>query len=334
MYCVVFNRMQSSSWCHRRYVCCILLVGLTGLLLLLGLRCMQRWPHNVTETNTLTPDTVELIFVGGHPSSAGTGLMRVMLDAHPMIRCGAEPLVTFDLLKIRHSKNDQWKRVAKEAGVYPEVYDHAVAAFILKVIEEMGPSAKYLCHKEPVTTPYFKYLAFLFPKSKFVHMLRDGRGVVASSIARHLISGGKGNETERALRQWETMVKTIMKDCNSIGLDRCITIRYEKLVLESELEMKRLFKFLHIPWDPIVLRHETILESLTHLNPFEPSTIQFMKKIHPHSLGKWSRLNENVNEEFLRTADKTIHLLHDLGYSDIGYPPDYSKLPANLPELT
>ncbi|KAF5398098.1 Protein-tyrosine sulfotransferase [Paragonimus heterotremus] len=150
--------------------------------------------------------------------------MRVMLDAHPMIRCGAEPLVTFDLLKIRHSKNDQWKRVAKEAGVYPEVYDHAVAAYILKVIEEMGPSAKYLCHKEPVTTPYFKYLAFLFPKSK-----------------RRLIVGGKGNETERALRRWETMVKTIMEDCNSIGLDRCITIRYERLVLESELEMKRLF---------------------------------------------------------------------------------------------
>ncbi|KAA3674800.1 protein-tyrosine sulfotransferase [Paragonimus westermani] len=164
-----------------------------------------------------------------------------MLDAHPLIRCGAEPLVTFDLLKIRHSKNDQWKRVAKEAGVYPEVYDHAVAAFILKVIEEMGPPAEYLCHKEPVTTPYFKYLAFLFPKAKFVHVLRDGRGAVASSIARHLIVGGKGSETERALKQWETMVKTIMKDCNDIGLDRCINIRYEKLVLESELEMKKLF---------------------------------------------------------------------------------------------
>ncbi|KAA3679125.1 protein-tyrosine sulfotransferase [Paragonimus westermani] len=113
---------------------------------------------------------------------AGTGLMRVMLDAHPQIRCGAEPMITLDLLRARHSMPESKRERGIEAGVFPEAFDQAVAAFILKTVEKMGPPADYLCHKQPLTFIYLKYLAELFPKAKFIHMLRDGRAAVASSV--------------------------------------------------------------------------------------------------------------------------------------------------------
>ncbi|KAA3671173.1 protein-tyrosine sulfotransferase, partial [Paragonimus westermani] len=60
--------------------------------------------------------------------------------------------------------------------------DQAVAAFILKTIEKRGSPAGYLCHKQPLTFVYLKYLARLFQRAKFIHMPRDGRAAVASSM--------------------------------------------------------------------------------------------------------------------------------------------------------
>ena len=63
-----------------------------------------------------------IIFIGGMPRS-GTTLARVMLDAHPDIRCGEETRVVPRILQMRQ----QWKKSAKEsmrlqeAGVTDEV---------------------------------------------------------------------------------------------------------------------------------------------------------------------------------------------------------------------
>ena len=72
-------------------------------------------------------DQSPLIFVGGMPRS-GTTLMRAMLDAHPLVRCGEETRVIPRILGIRM----QWARSAlekkrlDEAGVTEEVIDSAV----------------------------------------------------------------------------------------------------------------------------------------------------------------------------------------------------------------
>ncbi|KAA3679126.1 protein-tyrosine sulfotransferase [Paragonimus westermani] len=213
-----------------------------------------------------TPETEELIFIGGHEST-GTGLMRVMLDAHPLIRCGAEPMVTLEILNMRHSIKGVRRQRAIKAGVYPEAYDQAVASFILKVVERMGSPAPYLCHKQPLTFNYLGYLGYLFPKAKFIHMIRDGRAVVASSISRGLGPKFGRDQQHEALKRWERIVIPILRDCQDIGKARCITIRYEKLVLQTEDETRKLFAFLGIPWDPVVLQHEVVLSNLTSLNP-------------------------------------------------------------------
>lgn len=75
-----------------------------------------------------------LIFVGGMPRS-GTTLMRVMLDAHPEVRCGEETRVIPRLLGLKrqwqHSEKESKRLV--EAGLGDEVLSSAIAAFILEV---------------------------------------------------------------------------------------------------------------------------------------------------------------------------------------------------------
>ncbi|CAH8568928.1 unnamed protein product [Dicrocoelium dendriticum] len=188
----------------------------------------------------LRPETARLIFVGGHESS-GTGLMRVMLDAHPLIRCGAEPMVTSTVLGIKNSLENKLRERAIKAGIYPDAYNEAAAYFILKIVEKMGPPAKFLCHKQPASFLHLAYLAKLFPKAKFVHMLRDGRGAIASTIRRGFNGKYKKEDPAGALKLWEVKVTKILRECQEVGPKRCLSIRYESLVMDPATESKKLF---------------------------------------------------------------------------------------------
>lgn len=129
--------------------------------------------------------TIPLIFIGGMPRS-GTTLLRVLLDAHPDIRCGEETRVVPRILGLRQ----QWmkapfeSRRLQEAGVTSDVLDSAVAAFILEIIAKHGPPSTRLCNKDPFTLRTAMYLKQIFPNSKFIFMIRDGRAVVHSLMTR------------------------------------------------------------------------------------------------------------------------------------------------------
>ena len=141
-------------------------------------------------TNRAIPygDDMDIIFVGGMPRS-GTTLMRVMLDAHPDVRCGEETRVIPRILGMRTQweKSSMEKKRLEAAGVTSEVLDAAVRAFILEVIAKHGEAAPRLCNKDPFTLKSAIYLSQQFPNSKFILMIRDGRAVVHSIITRQVM---------------------------------------------------------------------------------------------------------------------------------------------------
>lgn len=63
-----------------------------------------------------------LIFIGGMPRS-GTTLLRVMLDAHPDIRCGEETRVIPRLLSLKQQwlKSPIESKRLQEAGISGDV---------------------------------------------------------------------------------------------------------------------------------------------------------------------------------------------------------------------
>lgn len=67
-----------------------------------------------------------------------------------------------------------------------QVLDSAIAAFCLEVIARHGDPAPRLCNKDPLTLKSADYLSELFPASKFIFMVRDGRATVHSIISRQV----------------------------------------------------------------------------------------------------------------------------------------------------
>ena len=99
----------------------------------------------------------------------------------------------------------------------------------------------------PVNFNQFNALRQLFPKARFVHILRDGRAVYASV---RQLSWGPGNPMEGAW-WWRAQVSAGLA-ASQIYPDICMTVRYEHLVAGDLEEWGRLLRFLRDDPDLVV----------------------------------------------------------------------------------
>ncbi|KAM7374531.1 hypothetical protein PAMP_007182 [Pampus punctatissimus] len=293
-------------------------------------RWMELTMGSANQSLSLTehfPEDTPLIFIGGFPRS-GTTLMRVMLDAHNAVRCGEETRVIPRLLTMRAT----WSRSVKErirldeAGVTDEVLDSAVRAFLLEVIVGHGEPAPRLCNKDPFALKSLSYLSHIFPKAKFVLMLRDGRATVHSMISRKVtISGFDLTSYRDCLTKWSSAVETMFSQCQAAGEAICRPVHYEQLVLHPEAEMRKLLHFLELQWDPSVLHHEELIGKAggVSLSKVERSTDQVMKPVNTDALSKWVG---NIPSDVLKDMAKIAPMLARLGYDPNANPPDYTRV--------
>ena len=202
-----------------------------------------------------------LIFIGGFPGS-GTTLMRVLLDSHPDIRCGQETRIIPKLLQNILPRTKLEAARLNDAGVTREVLDSAVAAFLVETISRHGSPANRLCNKDPLLFRHLGYVAELFPKAKFILMVRDGRAVVNSIKKRGVtIAGLDTRNYPGLLRRWSKTVLQMDAQCTQLGPSRCIRVTYEELVSRPAHCMREVLTFLDVKWDEAVLHHERLLRS-------------------------------------------------------------------------
>ena len=71
-----------------------------------------------------------------------------------------------------------------QGGITRQVINGAMASFILETIVQHGEPADILCNKDPLAMSWGEYLSEIFPKSKWIFMVRDGRAVIHSIITR------------------------------------------------------------------------------------------------------------------------------------------------------
>ncbi|XP_054710722.1 protein-tyrosine sulfotransferase 1-like [Uloborus diversus] len=270
--------------------------------------------------------SMPLIFIGGMPRS-GTTLLRVMLDAHPGIRCGEETRVIPRLLTLKQQwlKSPIESKRLQEAGISGDVLDNAVASFILEIIARHGKPAPRLCNKDPFTLRSAVYLHALFPKAKFILLIRDGRAVVHSIISRKVsITGFDLNDYRQCLTKWSAAMSAMYSQCLSLGSSICMPVHYEQLVLQPKPYMENILKFLDVPWNDSVLHHEQLVDKPggISISKLERSSDQVIKPINLEALSKWVG---QIPEDVVRDMANIAPMLATLGYDPNANPPDYGK---------
>lgn len=203
-----------------------------------------------------------LIFAGGAPRS-GLTLLRALADGHPNIFCGPDS-------GLLPSLPMQWRTIAfnlgelhrKDFDIDPAATQNnfaaAIARLLTKPLQQFGK--KRLLEKNPLNILAFQELAALFPRAKFVHVVRDGRDVAASLLARDWRDPQTGarfahtSEAGAAARYWRGLVEIGRAAERAVGdPSRFFVLRYERLVEGPEDALRALFEFVEEPFDAGVL---------------------------------------------------------------------------------
>lgn len=123
--------------------------------------------------------------------------------------------------------------------------------------------------------------ARLWPRARFVHIVRDGRDVAASHLRseRHLYY----SSIHHAAHGWAELMESTRA---LVEQGRVIELRYEELVHEPEPTLRRLLDGLELAWHPAVLDHTATPHDLLE-HPYQhPSATAVSRPINSAAIGR------------------------------------------------
>ncbi len=209
----------------------------------------------------------DLFFIGGTIKS-GTTWLQKMMDAHPEVACRGEGHIAdflgADLYKVlgRYNKkiNGKNKTIFKEIDGFPLFKsDHlrfllASALGLLLADYDVDDGVKVIGEKTPDNVVNLGLLWNIFPKAKFVHIIRDGRDVAVSGwFHNQRISSEWASKKFGSLEGFARHYAPRWVDQVSKGRaqgkknpDNYMEIRYEDLHQNPAGEAARLLRFLGV----------------------------------------------------------------------------------------
>lgn len=215
----------------------------------------------------MTPGGPPVLVLGVRRS--GTTLLRVMLDRHSQLAVPDESYFVPQLADrhLRHVDPDEFlddlsridtlaewnvpldKVRARLRGRVP--IGTAIGTVYAVYAEEQGKPR--WGDKTPMYMQNLRLLERLFPDALFVHLIRDGRDAALS-----FLSMPKGLMTETWMQprtvpafaaQWRTEIKAARRLGRRVG-ERYLEVRYEELVADVEIVLRRIARFARLPYEP------------------------------------------------------------------------------------
>ena len=138
----------------------------------------------------------------------------------------------------------------RELGTLPASYADVSTWLVRRYGATVGKSsADIWIDHTPLHVKFAATLSGIFPTAKFIHIVRDGRGVAASVLP---LDWGP-NTVERAARWWTELLAFGLA-LESWGGTRVIRVLYEDLILEPETTVRRISAFVGIDYRPAMLK--------------------------------------------------------------------------------
>lgn len=243
------------------------------------------------------PETTPIIFLGGH-RKGGTTLLASLLDGHPQLRVYPEDItvlyayfpvfcqgdyseeqrrerldkVVFEQFRQRRRVNPCLEAVrveemreiffrlleGRDLGDMGQVL-RALARSFLEAHPAPGGPPRGLVLKETSIEIYARMLLGLFPRARFIHLLRDPRdnfAALKAGVEKYYRAFNDDANTILAslLYRYGLGLKLARLNQERFGPERYLITRHEDVVKNSEAEMRRLGDFLGIDFHPCLLQ--------------------------------------------------------------------------------
>lgn len=198
-----------------------------------------------------------------------------------------------------------------------ENYPEAVRRLYQLYADRSGK--KRYADKTPRYVSDIRLLSELFPESRFVHVIRDGRNVSLS-----IREDGRRNGPKRfvdigeALTHWRTRVQDGMNAKGYLGENRYMEVRFEDILEDPEVGVRKICKFVDLPFDRSMFDYQGRAAKLA--GSFDDPYLQRHLRLPPtKGLRDWR--SEMTKSEMIVAELVAGDLLDKL---------DYDPFPSNL----
>jgi protein-tyrosine sulfotransferase len=264
-------------------------------------------------------------------SRSGSTLLRYIIDTHPEICCPGElrlgNLCTLlmnlvDSLSLGQVAVASSRKKERDPLVMSEV-NAMVRGWLDAYAQARGK--RYWCEKDPSNSRYLNLLSQVFPDARFICLYRNCMDVVHSLLEIVRTSAGDGqvydgDEVGGYVDRWLETNARIVEFQHTLP-DRCLSVRYEDVVIDSRATLSRVFDFIGVPWQPALLDR---VFATDHGRGFGDPKIPFASEIHRDSIGKGASISmRTVSAASLNGVNR---LLDQLGYARLAA--DHRPAPA------
>ncbi|KAF6201290.1 hypothetical protein GE061_005737 [Apolygus lucorum] len=216
------------------------------------------------------------------------------------------------------SRRKRERKRLEEGGVDSEVFDNAVATFIFEILTRQVQPADNLCNVDHYAVRDAYTLSYMFPQSRFVMVVRDGRAVAHSKMpVNHTSTEFNSTLYEEHLQAWEDQTRDMLTGCLAVGRLYCLAVYYEHLFLHPIHALQRILTFLNIPFP----RHYDERGFLFY-DKMEEILVRGNNPKFQKQLTTWVQCAPKLAFK----EGNATHLLSTFGYLQLGNPPDYQNL--------
>ncbi len=246
---------------------------------------------------------MRLIFIGGCERS-GTSLVQKILASHSRIAGGPELVFTGRIAELYHLMSASYP--PEYAARIETFYDREELAeafrsffnrFFRKILEQK-PDAVYLSEKTPSNIFAAAQLLEIFPDSRFVHIIRDGRDVLAShrEVRQRFERSANAPYRRANLRphrvcaRWNRAAEIHLELMNHPELaERYLSIRYEDLVRDPARTLGEMFGFLELEVEarPLAPEEITAEEMGIPIDGVWLTEEMYQQAFDPRRIGRW-----------------------------------------------
>lgn len=243
-------------------------------------RIRQQFADDVAMPTPSGNEPTPIFIVGMHRS--GTSLVEHLLSAVPsLLACGESQrlraAIAYAMTEPTSADEDALPTLD------PRNCDFALAArHFFTLTAGLGPEVKFVTEKWPLNFQYLGFVKHIFPDAKVIHVRRDPLDVCFANFRQRFSDGVAHPNALADLAHYHNAYIELMRYWHERYPGFILDLRYEQLVKQPEVEMRRVFDFCGID-DETASGQNTPRQTLVATL----SAVQVRHPIHATSVGRY-----------------------------------------------